>query len=248
MMRCAAIIPCRFASTRFPGKPLADIAGKPMMWHVYQRVQESGAADSIHIATDDDRIAAQCRDLGLNFLMTSSHHFTGTDRVAEAALQVDADCIVNVQGDEPLINPTAISAVVEAMKTTTDQSVAATNGFAIIDDLEEINSSNVVKVVTSQSGLALAYSRLPIPYSRGEKPVYRRQLGLYCFRRSALDLFSRLAPGENERAESVEMLRFLEADYKVRMVQVIDDSIPVDTPEDLERVRATISKRLMKPN
>jgi 3-deoxy-manno-octulosonate cytidylyltransferase (CMP-KDO synthetase) len=245
-MRCAAIIPCRYASTRFPGKPLADIAGKPMMWHVYQRVRESGSADSIHIATDDERIAEACKSLGLAYLMTSDRHFTGTDRVAEAASKLEADCFVNVQGDEPLIDPSAISAVVVTMKNLQDQQVAATNGFAFIDDSDEILSDNVVKVVTCKDNMALSFSRLPIPYPRGDKPRYRRQLGLYCFRRSALTQFSQLAPGEVERAESVEMLRYLEAGFKVQMVEVKDESIPVDTPEDLERVKAKMANQFSK--
>jgi 3-deoxy-manno-octulosonate cytidylyltransferase (CMP-KDO synthetase) len=245
-MHCAAIIPCRFASTRFPGKPLADISGKPMMWHVYQRVLESGSADSIHIATDDERIAEACRSLGLAYLMTSDQHFTGTDRVAEAARKLEADFIVNVQGDEPLIDPGAISAVVVALKNLQDQGVAATNGYTFITDPQEIQNNNVVKVVTSKNSMALSYSRLPIPFAKGEKPLYRRQLGLYCFRRSALTLFSQLSPGEVEKAESVEMLRFLEAGFKVQMVEVKDESIPVDTPEDLERVKATIANHMSK--
>jgi 3-deoxy-manno-octulosonate cytidylyltransferase (CMP-KDO synthetase) len=244
--RCAAIIPCRYASTRFPGKPLADIDGMPMMWHVYQRVIESRVAHEIYIATDDTRIANTCKSLNLNVLMTGSQHLTGTDRVAEAAKMVDADFIVNVQGDEPLINPSAISAVVETMRSSHDHDVAATNAYAIITDPDEINSNNVVKVVTSATGLAMSYSRLPIPFARGETPTYKRQLGLYCFQKHALQLFTTLEPGPIERAESVEMLRFVEADRKVRMVKVIDESIPVDTPQDLERARHEMAEKLLR--
>jgi 3-deoxy-manno-octulosonate cytidylyltransferase (CMP-KDO synthetase) len=244
-MSCAAIIPCRYASTRFPGKPLAMIGGKPMMWHVYQRAIESGVADQIYIATDDERIASVCRDLKLDVIMTASTHFAGTDRVAEAALKVAADLIVNVQGDEPLINPEAIAAVVNAMQSCTLSDVAATNGCAILDNEDELRSNNVVKVVKSGSGFAIGFSRYPIPFPRNGQPVYRRQMGLYCFRKDALALFSRTEPGPIERAESVEMLRFLEADQRVLMIDVEDHSIPVDTPEDLERARAEMTKLLM---
>lgn len=245
-MRCAAIIPCRYASTRFPGKPLADIAGKPMMWHVYQRVLESGVAGEVVIATDDARIAEACGRLKLAMVMTGSQHLTGTDRLAEAAGKVDADIYVNVQGDEPMINPEAIAAVVAAMKAPGAEEIAATNGCAKITDVDEINCTNVVKVVTTKSGLAMSYSRLPIPFPRGVAQEYRRQLGLYSFRRDALAFFAAEKPGLVELSESVEMLRFLEADKKVLMVDVVDDSIPVDTPADLERVRTEMSARLRR--
>ena len=236
-MKTVAIIPSRFKSSRFPGKPLADILGKPMVWHVYKAAKSVREIDEVYVATDDDRIEAICDTLGMKCLRTSDQHFTGTDRLTECLGLVDGDCFVNVQGDEPMIEPGAIAAVARAMINCKDRDVVATNGYTLIENAEDITSANVVKVILTRSGRALSYSRLPIPYSRGESPPYKRQLGLYCFTRRGLELFASLKPGPVERSESVEMLRFVEHDHAVLMVEVEDRSVPVDTKEDLLRVR-----------
>lgn len=235
-MKVVGVIPCRYGSTRFPGKPLADIQGKPMMWHVYQRCIESGVLDEIYIATDDDRIHKVAEEYGLKTIQTRSNHETGTDRVAEAAEKIEAECYVNIQGDEPLLDPNAIKAVVNGLVNCEDSRVMASNAYAAILQPSDVIDTNVVKVITSLHGNALAYSRMPIPYPKGKSATFNRQLGLYAFRKSGLQIFVEHSPGSIEEAEGVEMYRLIEHDYRVRMVKTSDDSISVDTPEDLERV------------
>jgi 3-deoxy-manno-octulosonate cytidylyltransferase (CMP-KDO synthetase) len=236
-MKIIGVIPCRYGASRFPGKPLSDIHGKPMMWHVFQQARKAQGLHEVLIATDDKRIEDVCLQLALPVTMTSTRHPTGTDRVAEVATKTTGDIYVNVQGDEPMIDPRAIDIVTEAILTASPDTLAS-NGFNDIADPTNVIDTNVVKVVTSVSGAAMAYSRAPIPYPQGAAVQFRRQLGLYAFRRSGLEVFSKLAPGPVELAERVEMLRFLEHGYRVQMVRVPnDDAIPVDTPADLERIR-----------
>ena len=242
-MSVIAVIPCRYGAVRFPGKSLADIHGKPMMWHVYQQTMKVDLIDRVIVATDDSRIEEAGRALGMETMMTTGDHFTGTDRVAECAGRLDADIIVNVQGDEPMIDPEAIERVTRAMVECDDPNVQASNGFNEIASPTDAVDTNVVKVICGTNGNALAYSRMPIPYPKGSAVTYRRQLGLYAFRRTGLELFSTIAPGPLERAEGVEMLRFVEHGHAVRMVQVPnDDGLPVDTPADLDRVREMMAR------
>lgn len=240
-MSVVGIIPCRYKSVRFPGKPLADINGKPMMWHVYQQAAKARSLSAVYIATDDDRIADSCKSLGLNVLMTRSDHSTGTDRVAECANFLSAEFYVNIQGDEPMIDPEAIDAVAEAIRDCVDPQVMASNAYVPITSPCDAVDTNIVKVLLAKDSSALAYSRLPIPYPKGGAVTYLRQLGLYAFRKSGLLLFAEHTPGPVEDAEGVEMLRFLEHGYRVRMVEVHDESIPVDTESDLARVRAMMA-------
>lgn len=241
-MKVVGIVPCRYNSSRFPGKPLADILGKPMMWHVYQRALESKCFEAVYIATDDGRIEKACRDLGLEVLMTRSDHFTGTDRVAECMDLVAADVYVNIQGDEPMIEPDAIAAVANALVTCDDPRVMASNAYVPFTVTGDVIDTNNVKVVLSTNDRALYYSRQPIPFPKSSTPDYMRQLGLYAFRRSGLQVFAEHEAGPIECAEGVEMLRFLEYGYQVLMVQVADNSIPVDTEADLARVVAMMKQ------
>lgn len=232
------IIPCRFKSTRFPGKPLADIGDQPMMWHVYQQASKASELDDVYIATDDFRIEDTCKHLGMNVLMTKSTHLTGTDRVAECAEQLNAEAYVNIQGDEPFIDPDSIDAIARALRESDEESVMATNAYSIINDPEDIACPNVVKVITGLDGCAMAYSRSPIPYGQLQKATYRRQLGLYAFRKAALEAFTKRDQGPLEKVESVEMLRYIEYGDKVKMVEVVESGIAVDTPEDLAHANA----------
>jgi 3-deoxy-manno-octulosonate cytidylyltransferase (CMP-KDO synthetase) len=241
-MRTIAIIPARYASSRFPGKPLADIHGKPMVWHVYEAARSVAAIDDVCVATDDERIASACENLGISSFMTSTSHATGTDRLAECINRIDADFIVNIQGDEPMIAPETIESVVQAMQACGDPAVMASNGYAVLGDPHDVLSHDVVKVSLTARSAALAFSRYAIPFARGARVTYRKQLGLYCFRREGLELFSSLKPGPVEQSESVEMLRFLEHGYQVLMVEVEDRSVAVDTPFDLHRVRTLMEK------
>jgi len=236
-MKTVGIIPCRYGSTRFPGKSLALINKHPMMWHVYQRCLESKVLDEVYIATDDKRIEKVAKDLDLKVVMTYGHHLTGTDRVSEAAALIDADYYVNVQGDEPLIDPEAIVLVVKSISECVDPLIAASNAYAPLLNDADVLDTNVVKVIIDAYDNALAYSRHPIPYSNGSPVVYLRQLGLYAFKKSGLKLFSEKVPQSIEQAECVEMFRLLENGYKIKMVETTDTSISVDTIKDLVRVQ-----------
>lgn len=236
-MKTAAVIPCRYQSSRFAGKPLALIGDKPMMWHVYQQVSKASSIDVAYIATDSEEIATSCEELGLKWIMTSQQHLTGTDRVAECARKLDADVIVNVQGDEPFILPESIDAVTKALLESPVSGLAATNGYGIIESEDEVNDQGVVKVVFSASSLALAYSRLPIPLAFRKKASHYRQLGLYAFHKDALEFFAAAKQGPVEESESVEMYRFIEHDKPVLMVRVEESGVAVDTPADLYKAR-----------
>jgi 3-deoxy-manno-octulosonate cytidylyltransferase (CMP-KDO synthetase) len=236
-MKTAAVIPCRYQSSRFEGKPLATIGDKPMMWHVYQQACKARSIDEVHIATDDERIATVCHDLDLNCLMTASTHLTGTDRVAECARLLDADVIVNVQGDEPFILPESIDAVTMALIRSNMPDLSVTNGYSLIEDPEDVTDPCVVKVLFSARHLALAYSRLPIPLAFRQPHPHYRQLGLYAFHRRALEFFAATPQGPIEASESVELYRFVEHDFPVLMIEVSESGIAVDTPADLYEAR-----------
>lgn len=233
-----AVIPARYASTRFPGKPLTLIAGRPMIQHVVDRVRAAGRVSAIVVATEDDRIMKAAAKFGAQAIMTRSDHRTGTDRVAEVAVHMPADIYVNVQGDEPLIDPVAIDAVIEAMAED-DEIQIATPCSAILAP-NDIMDPNIVKVVTDFEGNALYFSRAPIPWVRdtGAKVAARhwKHIGLYAFRRAALLEFPTLPPGELERLEQLEQLRWLENGFRIRVVETQYDAVSVDVPEDVARV------------
>ncbi len=230
-MSVLGVIPCRYGATRFPGKSLADIHGKPMMWHVYQQARKARLLDEVTIATDDTRIEDVCYELGLSVVMTGTHHPTGTDRVAECATKKEADFYVNIQGDEPMIEPDAIDTVTRAI-VESDGDTLASNAFNDIADPTSVIDTNVVKVIMATSGAALAYSRSPIPYPSGSAVRYHRRLGLYAFRRTGLETFSALERGPVEQAEGIEMLRFLEHGHRVQMA-----ASPTTTPFPSIRLR-----------
>ncbi|MFT9784723.1 3-deoxy-manno-octulosonate cytidylyltransferase [Streptomyces rhizosphaericola] len=231
--RHIAVIPCRWGASRFPGKPLAQLGGKPLLWHVHQRCLEAKRLDDVVVATDDGRIEEACRELGIECVRTGEH-LTGTDRVAECAERLPADAYINVQGDEPFIAPASIDAVSEALVRLAPGTLAV-NAYTQLDDVGAVLDHNVVKVVVDTEHNALMFSRQPIPYPRGDRPRYLRQLGLYGFTGAALRLFRHLPQGPLERTEGVEMLRFVEHGHGVRMLGVVDEGIAVDTPEDLAR-------------
>lgn len=224
-----AVIPARFESHRLPGKPLADIAGKPMVQHVYERASAS-AVDRVVVATDDVRIRDAVSAFGGEAVMTRSDHVSGTDRVHEAAgraLAGPGDIIVNVQGDEPLLDPTLVDRLVEAVRDGADVATAAT-------PVADAADPNVVKVVCDASGHALYFSREPIPHGG----PYLQHLGVYAFRRDALERFVTTSPGRLERIERLEQLRVLESGGRIRVVLVDRAHPSVDTPADLAHVRA----------
>jgi 3-deoxy-manno-octulosonate cytidylyltransferase (CMP-KDO synthetase) len=241
-LRFQVIIPARYASTRFPGKPLADLRGKPMVVHVCERAKKSGAA-AVHVATDDERIAAAVRAHGYLALMTRADHPSGTDRLAEAAKQLrlkDSDIVVNVQGDEPLISPKLISQVARTLEKRKDASVST--ACHAIHDAASLASPNVVKVVLDREGYALYFSRSRIPFPREGDPTCYRHAGIYGYRVAFLKKYARLKPAPLEKAEALEQLRALWHGYRIA-VAISETEIPpgVDTPQDLEAVSRMLS-------
>lgn len=243
--RAIVVIPARFASSRLPGKPLAEIAGRPMIAHVCERAARARTVASVVVATDDSRIADALRSFGGRVVMTRADHISGTDRIAEVAAGLDADLIVNVQGDEPFIAPDAIDAAVGAFSGAPDLQMS-TLGTALRED--EAANPNVVKVVTDLTGVALYFSRAPIPYRRqadAPRTSVCRHIGLYVYRRAFLLRLASLPPTPLERAESLEQLRVLEHGHRIRVVETTHVSPSVDTPEDLERVRRLAADGLL---
>jgi 3-deoxy-manno-octulosonate cytidylyltransferase (CMP-KDO synthetase) len=237
--RVVAIVPARYESTRLPGKPLALIADKPMIQHVYERARTVGLVDRVLVATDDQRIADAVRGFGGEAVMTSPEHPSGTDRIAEVARQIEADVVVNVQGDLPFLEAGMVDLVVALMRG--DEALPMATVKTPIRDRAEMDNPNVVKVVTDRDGYALYFSRSPLPFWRdsagGERLGYKH-IGLYAYRRDFLLAFARLTPTPLERAEKLEQLRALEWGFRIRVAETSSIGIEVDTPQDLERARA----------
>ena len=241
-LHTVALIPARFNSTRFPGKPLALIDGRPMIEHVYRRVAASAAVSQVIVATDDLRIASAVQQFGGEVRMTRADHHSATDRLAEVAATLECDIVVNVQGDEPLIDPDSIAEAIAPFLA--DASVQITTLYHRISTPAELSNPNVVKVVVDRGGFALYFSRSPVPYvrdPRGGWPPLFRHVGLYAYRRSALLVLATLEPTPLERTESLEQLRALEHGIRIKAVETRYDSLGVDTPEDLEQVRRLIA-------
>ncbi|MBI4475712.1 MAG: 3-deoxy-manno-octulosonate cytidylyltransferase [Acidobacteria bacterium] len=244
MGRAVAVIPARFHSTRLPGKPLLEIDGRPMIEHVYRRATRARSVATVIVATDDDRIASVVRSFGGDVRMTRGDHFSATDRVAEVAERLECELVVNLQGDEPLIDPQAIDSAVEAFDS--DRTLAMSTLCRAIDDPAEYTDPHVVKVVKDRDGFALYFSRAPIPFSRDRNDAQLsaaafKHLGLYVYRRPVLLDLARLEPTPLEISESLEQLRALEHGYRIRVVETRTESIGVDTPGDLERVRRMVA-------
>jgi len=234
-MKILGVIPARFKSSRFPGKPLADIHGKPMILHVYENAMKVSHFNKVLIATDDERIASECTRHGMSFVMTSDEHKTGTDRVAEVAEKYAADFYVNIQGDEPLVSPDTIERAIQPAISNAD--FDAINLMTEIRDISDLVNSTIPKVVVNIRNEAIFFSRSPIPYPKNERPKYYKQVCVYVFKRDALRRFVSLARGPIEQSEDIEMLRFLEDRMTVKMVEVREDSVAVDTAADLEVVK-----------
>jgi 3-deoxy-manno-octulosonate cytidylyltransferase (CMP-KDO synthetase) len=238
-MDVVVFIPARFASTRLEGKPLEKIGGKPMIQWVYERAQRASLVTSVTVATDDERIRDAVRAFGGTAVMTSPDHLSGTDRVAEAARTVSAEIIVNLQGDEPLVEPAMIDAAVRPLMDDGDQALNVSTLKTRITDAAELNDPNVVKVACDRLGNALYFSRSPIPYAAAAGLSFKH-IGLYVFRRDFLLEFSALEQSPLELAEGLEQLRCLENGHRIKVVETPFDPVAVDTPEDLERVRALV--------
>jgi len=238
MARTSIIIPARYGSTRFPGKPLADLWGKPIIQHVWERACQARLASQVIIATDDERITAAGRAFGAEVAMTRPDHPSGTDRVAEVAEGLEADLMANVQGDEPLVEPASIDAAIAPLAA--DATIPMGTLCCPVEEVADLVNPNVVKVVCDREGFALYFSRLPIPFVRdhGADAVRYRHIGLYVYRRDFLLSLAKLAPSPLEQAERLEQLRALEHGHRIRVVTVERAFPGVDTPGDLERLRA----------
>lgn len=241
-MSAVGIIPARYRASRFPGKPLAEIAGRPMLQHVIEGARRAKRLRDVFVATDDERIAAAAAAVGARALMTSPDHPTGTDRLAEAAARLDDAIVVNIQGDEPLIEGPVIDAAVDAL--VADPSVPMSTVVHPADP-DALDDPNRVKVVMDLHGRALYFSRSRIPYVReGASMRMWQHVGLYAYRREFLLAFVKLAPTDLERAESLEQLRALENGFAIR-VAIIEGSwrsVPVDVPGDIALVEAELRK------
>ena len=237
--RLAIVIPARYASTRLPGKPLADILGKPMVQHVYERALAVPGVDTVVIATDDQRVVDAVRGFGGRCVMTSPDHPSGTDRLAEVMQTVDADIYINLQGDEPLVRPADIALLADGMRADSAVQVG-TLCHAI--DAQEARNPNTVKVVLAANGDALYFSRAAIPFARDDAPArYLKHVGVYAYRREVLAAYSALPAAMLEQAEKLEQLRLLAAGLRIRAFKVAPSGPGVDTPECLARVRALMA-------
>lgn len=241
-----AVIPARYASTRFPGKPLADIGGKTMIQRVYEQVLRSKRVLKAVVATDDERIFEHVRGFGGDVRMTSAHHPSGTDRCAEVARQFpEAQFVLNVQGDEPFVQPEQIDLLADTLTGNSGFSIATL--AKRIEQAETLFSSNVVKVVFSKKSGAIYFSRQPIPFVRGaateqwlSQHVFYKHIGLYGFRSTVLQDIARLSPTPLERAESLEQLRWLENGWRIVVGITEMETVGIDAPEDLEKIRGII--------
>ncbi len=243
------VIPARFASTRLMGKPLADIGGKSLLQHTYEGASRSKLVDKIVIAVDDEQVAKAAKSFGAAFIMTPKDCATGSDRIALVAKEFPrADIIVNIQGDEPFINGMMIDQAIEPLLFDPDVNVSTL--AKLIDNVEELKSPSVVKVVFDYKNFALYFSRSPIPFVRDaetdkqmlEKADIYKHVGLYVYRKEYLLKFTKLEPTDLERWEKLEQLRMLENGFKIKIVETEFDSFSVDTPEDLEKARFIYSK------
>ena len=244
MPRVVCIIPARYSSSRFEGKHLADIAGIPMIQHVYERVQRAKTVSHVAVATDDERIVAAVRKFEGNAILTSARHRSGTDRIAEAIQSLDleeSDIVVNIQGDQPLFEPSQIDEVVAPLLD--DPLLNFCTLIYRIRREEEIYHPNAVKVVFDEDHFALYFSRATIPYVRdgSDEVSYYKHHGIYSYRKDFLVTFTGLSEGYLEKLEALEQLRALEHGYRIKVVETEYDSVEVDTPEELERVEKILS-------
>ena len=244
-MKIIGFIPARYGSTRFPGKPLAKIAGKSLIQRAYECATSCPELSHVYVATDSERIASAVKDFGGGVILTKKEHRCGTDRICEAAQTLglaDEDMVINIQGDQPLFPSTLITRMIDPLRQD-DTIPMSTLKFKIRNE-SEIHNPNHVKVVTDRNGFALYFSRCPIPFFRDgdSKEVHFKHLGFYAFRMGFLFQFARLPEGELEAIEKLEQLRALEYGFKIKVAETPHDSIEVDVPEDIRRVEKKIEK------
>jgi len=233
------MIPARYAASRFPGKLMKDLAGKPVIVRTYEAAVRTGLFDAVLVVTDSDEIATAIRKTGGEVMMSREEHETGSDRIAEAVADLDVDIVVNVQGDEPFTEGESLAKLLQVFREDPEGEIDLASLMTEITDAEEIANPNTVKVITDNQGFALYFSRAPIPYQRAETPKakYFKHKGVYAFRKRALLDFRRLPMQSLEAVEKIEAIRFLEYGKKIKMVQTRVTGIEIDTPEDLEKAK-----------
>jgi len=244
-MQVIGIIPARYASTRFEGKVLADILGKPMLQRVWERARQAALLDDLIIACDDARILDAAGSWGAQAVMTSKAHASGTDRICEVINPLDVKVVINIQGDEPLIHPSMIDAVARTLLN--DDKLCVATLIKKVSDLADVYNPHVVKVVKDKDDFALYFSRAEVPYhaenSEIKAPVYYKHIGLYGYTKDFLFIFKNLASSYLEKTERLEQLRVLEEGFRIKVVETEYDTLGVDTPEDLQKIRQIFAER-----
>lgn len=236
-MKVIAAIPARYQASRFPGKLLADLAGKPVIQHTYEAVHNSGLFDNVYVVTDSDQIENAIRGFGGNVIRSQKQHQCGSDRIAEAVLELEVDVVINVQGDEPFISAASLQNLIDVFQNDKTQSIDLAS--LMIPISEDIENPNVVKVITDLSHRALYFSRTAIPYLRTEDTpiIYYKHVGVYAFRKNALVDFYHHPPTPLEEAEKIEAIRYLEMGKTIQMLETDFMGIGIDVPADLERAK-----------
>jgi len=243
-MDVIGVIPARLGSTRFQEKVLADLLGKPMIQHVWERAKQAYALDDLVIACDDEKVAQVARGFGARVAMTSKAHACGTDRIIEVINPLDVKIVINIQGDEPLVHPMMIDAVARAL--IDDKNVSMATIMRKIEDSSLITDPNTVKVVVDKNNFALYFSRSPIPYHREgseiKEPIYYKHMGLYGYTKDFLFTYKNMPPSKLEKTECLEQLRVLEEGFRIKVVETKHDTISVDVLQDLERVKEYLGR------
>lgn len=242
-MKIIGVIPARYGSGRFEGKPLADICGKPMIWWVYQQAKKVKELNEVYVATDDEKIESVCNRLNINVIMTSTKHKTGTDRIGEVASKIKADLYINIQGDEPLIEPKTIAkAILPFMQ---NKNIKVSNLMTKIKNPVDVVNFTIPKVITNKDDIGIYLTRSTAPYPKNSLDFsYYKQVCVYGFTPEALEFFCNSERGKIEQIEDIEILRFIEAGYPVQYIEVESDTVAVDTQKDLEKVIDIVKRKL----
>jgi 3-deoxy-D-manno-octulosonate cytidylyltransferase len=243
-MKIIAMIPARYGATRFPAKLMQDLCGKPVIVHTYQRVADTNLFDQVYVVTDDDRIENAIREVGGKVIRSQKEHNSGSDRLAEASKDLEVDIIVNVQGDEPFTDKENLQKVIDIFANDPQKNIAVASLMERITYPDDIANPNNVKVVVNKFNEALYFSRSVIPFPRdtNTKVPYYKHIGIYAYRKDALQQFTQLPPSLLEETEKLEQLRYLENGFKIRLAVTDIPTIGIDTPEDLEKARQRLSK------
>ena len=243
-MKLIAMIPARYGATRFPAKLMQDLCGKPVIVHTYQRVADTNLFDQVYVVTDDDRIEKAIHEVGGQVIRSQKEHNSGSDRLAEASKDLEVDIIVNVQGDEPFTDKENLQKVIDIFANDPQKNIAVASLMERITYPDDIANPNNVKVVVNKFNEALYFSRSVIPFPRdtNTKVPYYKHIGIYAYRKDALQQFTQLPPSLLEETEKLEQLRYLENGFKIRLAVTDIPTIGIDTPEDLEKARQRLSK------